>query len=175
MESPLFEFGFQCGSTVGKYCLLLASSSSTEGEVALSGSNIGVLLPSVGISVVLRVSLGGESDSSATSWSVVDDLWCLLHCLWDDLSWEVEVLYTFVGEDPVEVSPGELLLEVASGSQRLASLDDVEVWDILDVIVHASSVSLADLLGDHNAILEKSGVDLVSDFPVHKHGGRVFL
>merc|ERR1712149_3080 len=139
MESPLFEVGFQCGSTVGKYCLLLASSSSTEGEVALSGSNIGVLLPSVGISVVLRVSLGGESNSSATSWSVVDDLWCLLHCLWDDLSW------------------------------------DVEVWDILDVIVHASSVSLADLLGDHNAILEKSGVDLVSDFPVHKHGGRVFL
>jgi len=158
---------------------LLASSSSTEGEVALSGANVGVLLPSVGVSVVLRVGLGGESDSSATSWSVVDDLWCLLHSLWDNLSGEVEVLSevlnTFVGEDPVEVSPGELLLEVASGSQRLASLDDVQVWDILDVIVHASSISLADLFGDHDAILEKSGVDLVSDFPVHKHGGRVFL
>ena len=71
--------------------------------------------------------LSRDANTSASTWSVVSDNFGLFfHGDWDDLGREVEifaeVLDSFVGENPVKVTPGKLLLEEASGGQGLASL-----------------------------------------------------
>ena len=50
------------------------------------------------------------------------------------------------------MSPGELLLDEAAGSQRLAGLDDEQVRDGGNVWVHASLSSLADFFSDHDSL-----------------------
>lgn len=96
----------------------VSATGSTEGISTSSWADIGVLFSSVSISVILRVGLSGYTDTSATTWTIVNNFSLLLHCDWDNLWWEVEVFPkvfdTFVGQYPVKVSPRKLLLEEAS-------------------------------------------------------------
>ena len=79
---------------------------------------------------------------------------------------------TFVGQNPVVVSPGELLLDEAAGSQRLAGLDDEQVRDGGNVWVHASLSSLANFFSDHDSLAEEVLVDSIALLLGHKHLGR---
>merc|ERR1712046_537054 len=67
------------------------------------------------------------TDTAATWLFVVNNLGLLLHGHWDNFWWEMEifseVFNTFIGKGPVVMSPCELLLDQATGSQRLAGFD----------------------------------------------------
>ena len=100
------------------------SSTTTESESGTAWSDVGVLFASVFLSLVSRVGWSSWSNTATTWLLVVNNLGLLLHGHWDNFWWEVEVFSevfnTFVGEGPVVVSPGELLLDQATGGQRLA-------------------------------------------------------
>ena len=100
------------------------SSTTTETESGTAWSDVGVLFASVFLSLVSRVGWSSWSNTATTWLFVVNNLGLLLHGHWDNFWWEVEVFSevfnTFVGESPVVVSPGELLLDQATGGQRLA-------------------------------------------------------
>jgi len=70
-----------------------------------------------------------------------------------------EVFDTFVGQGPVVVSPGVLFVNVSSGLEGLASLDDHEVGHFGKLVV-LWRVEI--FLGDHDTILEQGGVDCFS-------------
>ena len=95
------------------------------------------------------------------------------------------------------MSPGELLLDEAAGSQRLAGLDDEQVRDGGNVWVHASLSSLANFFSDHDSLesliypsfdyektktakkaktylTEEVLVDSITLLLGHKHLGRFF-
>ena len=83
--------------------------------------SIPILFTAILITLILGVGGGGNTNTSTTTWLVVDDLGLFLHGDWDDLWGQVEilteVLNTLIGQYPVVVSPGELLLHKTTGSQ----------------------------------------------------------
>jgi hypothetical protein len=90
--------------------------------------------------------------------------------LWENLSWDVEVLTkvvdTFVGQGPVEVTPCELLLDESTGLEGLHKSDDHVVGGQFALRV-LCQVSVLD--GDHDAILEQLLVDFLSDLFWDQH------
>jgi len=92
---------------------------------------------------------------------------------WDDLGGQVQVLSqvvdALVGEVPVKVAPGELLLDEALRLERLKSADDVQVGDLAQSGV--VSLWVVVLLGDHDALLEEVLKDGQSVLVGHKHVG----
>ena len=81
---------------------------------------------------------------------------------WDNLGWEMEplaqVVETLWGEGVVVVLPRELGLDVTTGGERLAGLDDVQVLGV-DVVVLWKVVVL---LGDEDTLTEEVLVDLLA-------------
>lgn len=80
----------------------------------------------------------------------------------DNLSGKVEpfaeIVETFRSESVVVVLPRELGLDIATGSERLAGLDNIEVLGV-DVVVLWEVVVL---LCDQHALTEEVLVDLLS-------------
>merc|ERR1712235_164116 len=152
------------------------SSTTTESESGTAWSDVGVLFASVFLSLVSRIGWSSWSNTATTWLFIVNNFGLLLHGHWDNFWWEVkvfsEVFNTFVGECPVVMAPGELLLDQATGGQRLAGLDDQEVWDAGDVRVDASLSSLADFFCDHDALTEQVLVNSISLLFSHKHFDR---
>lgn len=81
---------------------------------------------------------------------------------WDNLSGKVEpfseVVKTLGGEGVVVVLPRELGLDVATGGERLAGLDNVEVLGVNVVVLWEVVV----LLCDEDTLSEEVLVDLLS-------------
>lgn len=81
---------------------------------------------------------------------------------WDNLSGKVEpfseVVKTLGGEGVVVVLPRELGLDVATGGERLAGLDNVEVLGVNVVVLWEVVV----LLCDEDTLTEEVLVDLLS-------------
>lgn len=81
---------------------------------------------------------------------------------WDNLGWKMEplaqVVETLWGEGVVVVLPRELGLDVTTGGERLAGLDDVQVLGV-DVVVLWKVVVL---LGDEDTLTEEVLVDLLA-------------
>ena len=81
---------------------------------------------------------------------------------WDDLSGEMkpfaEVVETLRGESVVVVLPRELSLDVTTGGERLAGLDDEKVLGVNVVVLWEVVV----LLRDKHTLTEEVLVDLLS-------------
>lgn len=89
---------------------------------------------------------------------------------------EIASLWTVPGEShikcpdfnysPVEVAPGELFLDEATGLERLHGLDDVQVGDVLQLGVLGG---IGVLLGHHDSLLEEELIDGDTMRLGHKH------
>lgn len=89
---------------------------------------------------------------------------------------EIVSLWTVPGEShikcpdfnhsPVEVAPGELFLDEATGLERLHGLDDVQVGDVLQLGVLGG---IGVLLGHHDSLLEEELIDGDTMRLGHKH------
>lgn len=94
---------------------------------------------------------------------------------WDDVLWQVQVfsqeLDTLFSQGVVVVLPRELGLDVTLGSQRLQSLDNVQVLGVNLLVLRLVEV----LLGDNNTFLEQVSVDLGSFFLWNQHDCGVGL
>merc|ERR1719409_574337 len=90
----------------------------------------------------------------------------LLQRVGDDIRREVEVLDALVGEVPVVVPPGELLLDELLGGEGLHQLDHLKVGDLLDLGV---SGEVEVLLGVDDALTEEVLVHLLAVLLGNKH------
>lgn len=146
-----------------------------EFQVSSASPNIGLLVGSRSSSTSVsravlgrlgRLAAGKRSAPGAGRFSASLSLQSRRH----NLAWQVQVrtqvLDAVIGEVPVEVPPGKLLLDVAARLERLHRLDDLQVDDGFEFGVFGRVVVL---LGHHDAFLEQVLVDGDAVLFWHQH------
>jgi hypothetical protein len=145
----------QLRSELSRWCTLLALSSITSSVASLT-----ISVTATATASTERLSLTVITTHHSARRSVGSLLLDVRS--WDNLSGKVEpfseVVKTLGGEGVVVVLPRELGLDVATGGERLAGLDNVEVLGVNVVVLWEVVV----LLCDEDTLTEEVLVDLLS-------------
>merc|ERR1711862_819977 len=151
-----------------------AKSTAELKALRSTGSSIASLVATASVFLSLTTSAGWATwrafvRGSSLTWAWLgarSALECGRHDFRGKVEEVAEVLDTLVSQIPVVMSPGELLRNHSFRLERLASLDNVEIWDTFQFLMFGREMIL---LSDHDTFLEEVLVDGDSILFGHQH------